>query len=211
MHTASNLPELYITVFSDYICPFCYIGNNRVVRLEEQYNLKINWCGLEIHPETPPEGMPASELGYTPKQWQQMMHTLQQLATEENINIRAHDFTTNSHKALLLAEAAKSCGKEIFYRLHNRLFHDYFSLGKNIGDEEVLRELANDSGIPEEIVEGAWTHKKFEARLKLNYQAAQKFGVSGTPTFIIGDQVISGAVPYQQLVRAAEETRNGDG
>ena len=200
MNTTTNPPELHITVFSDYICPFCYIGSNRVLRLNKKFNLKINWCGLEIHPETPPEGMPVYELGYPSEQWQQMMQSLQQLAADENIDIKPQNFTTNSHKALLLADAAKSCGREIFYRLHNELFHAYFCLGVNIGDEKELRTIACDSGIPEAIIDDAWANEKFENRLNLNYQAAKKFGVSGTPTFIIGDNVISGAVPYQQLL-----------
>ena len=43
-------PELRISVFSDYSCPFCYIGSRRLRRLGERYDLKVNWCGLEIHP-----------------------------------------------------------------------------------------------------------------------------------------------------------------
>mgnify|MGYP001821638697 FL=1 len=44
------LPELKVTVYSDYICPFCYVGNHRLQRLRDSYELKINWCLLEIHP-----------------------------------------------------------------------------------------------------------------------------------------------------------------
>ena len=49
-------PTLLATVFSDYICPFCYVGDVRLDRLREYYELKISWCFVEIHPETPAEG-----------------------------------------------------------------------------------------------------------------------------------------------------------
>src|SRR3989344_3617893 len=135
-------PELKVTVFSDYICPFCYIGSRRLLRLNDDYDLKINWCGLEIHPDTPAEGMPIARLGYPTEQWAQMMAALRKLAEEENIELGEHDFTTNSRKALLLSEAAKQAGREVFYALHERLFHAFFSEGKNIGDEQVLVALA---------------------------------------------------------------------
>ena len=56
--SATEKPVLLATVFSDYICPFCYIGDLRLDRLREHFDLKINWMLLEIHPETPAGGMP---------------------------------------------------------------------------------------------------------------------------------------------------------
>ena len=52
----TDKPELLVTVFTDYICPFCYVGDVRLERLRTDYDLKINWCFLEIHPETPSTG-----------------------------------------------------------------------------------------------------------------------------------------------------------
>ncbi len=63
--TDSSKPTLLATVFTDYICPFCYVGDVRLDRLREHFDLKINWCFLEIHPETPAEGMDTSALGYS--------------------------------------------------------------------------------------------------------------------------------------------------
>ena len=71
--TISDKPELRISVFSDYICPFCYIGHHRLMQLRDKYDLRINWRLIEIHPETPSEGQPVSGLGYGEEQWQRMM------------------------------------------------------------------------------------------------------------------------------------------
>lgn len=198
-------PELKISVFSDYICPFCYIGSRRVLRLNDTYDVKINWCGLEIHPDTPATGMPVSKLGYAPEQWQAMMATLTAMAAEEGLSLKTHDFTTNSRRALLLAEAAKAAGRERFYAVHERLFSAYFSDGLNIGDADVLRELAAECGLESERVEAAWTDPRYGQRLDINLRHAVELEVRGTPTYVFGTRLLVGAVPETELRQAAAE------
>ena len=196
-------PELKVSVFSDYICPFCYIGSRRLLRLGNEYDLKVDWCSIEIHPETPAAGMPIEQLGYPQEQWVQMMSALGVMAHEEGIELDAHKFTTNSHRALLLAEAAKQQGRDMFYAVHERLFHEFFSQGKNIGDEQVLRELAGELGLTEAVVEDAWSNPAYEERLKLNFRRARELGIRGTPTYVFGGELLVGAVPYAELRSAA--------
>lgn len=198
-------PELLVTVFSDYICPFCYIGNVRLARLGDEYDLKVNWCMVEIHPETPAQGRPVEDLGYPPAQWDAMMGELGAMAQSEAIVIRPHTFTTNSHQALLLAEAAKEQGRAVFYALHNRLFKAYFGDGLNIGDADVLRQLAVDSGVTPETVERAWTDPHYPTRLHHNLKAAQELEVTGTPTFFVGTRKLTGALSVETLRHAAHE------
>ena len=169
--SGTSKPVLLATVFTDYICPFCYIGDVRLDRLREHFDLKINWCFLEIHPDTPAEGMPTSSLGYDDPRWQQMTDNLSTMAREEGIDFRPHDFTTNSHKSLLLAEATREAGVDIFYRLHRRLFEAFFTEGLNIGDEAVLRDIAHQVGVPDDVISSAWSDTRYEQRLK-DYQAA---------------------------------------
>ena len=196
-------PELKVTVFSDYICPFCYVGDARLNRLRADYDLKVNWCFLEIHPETSPRGEPVASLDYPSETWQRMMTTLREMAEEENLPLLDHDFTTNSRSALLLAEAAKYIDRDVFYRLHKRLFEAYFSEGQNIGDRDCLRRLALDAGMSEEQIEAAWQDPVVAGRLQLYMKAAGDLGVKATPTYFIGEQRLDGAVPVEQLVQAA--------
>ncbi len=196
-------PELKVTVFSDYICPFCYVGDARLNRLRADYDLKVNWCFLEIHPETSPRGEPVASLNYPSETWQRMMSTLREMAEEENLSLLDHDFTTNSRSALLLAEAAKYIDRDVFYRLHKRLFEAYFSEGQNIGDRDCLRRLALDAGMSEEQIEAAWQDTVVAGRLQLYMKAAGDLGVKATPTCFIGEQRLDGAVPVEQLVQAA--------
>jgi len=201
---AVSKPELKVTVFSDYICPFCYIGDARLKRLRASFELKANWCFLEIHPETSPQGQSVSSLNYPAETWKAMMATLRQMAEEENLPLREHDFTTNSRSALQLAEAAKIINPAVFYRLHARLFEAFFSAGRNIGDRDCLRSLALDAGMTEAQIESAWQDEAVSKRLRQYRKAAQELRVQATPTFFIGERRLDGAVPIEQLFQAAE-------
>jgi len=199
-------PELKLSVFSDYICPFCYIGHHRIQKLKRDYDLKINWCLIEIHPETPDTGMPTTDLNYSDQQWQGIVNSLNLLIDEDQLPFRhEHQFTTNSHKALLLAEACKPLGAETFYKIHNRLFEAFFVDMLNIGDEAILRQIAKECEIPENTVDEALTNNnELEKHLKLYLQYASQAQVTGVPTTIIGQESISGVPSVSSLQQAAE-------
>lgn len=198
-------PELLVTAFSDYICPFCYVGDARLNRLREAFRVKINWCLLEIHPETPPEGQSVGELGYDPETWERLMAALDVLAAEESLQFAEHTFTANSHRALLLAEAAKELGAASFYPLHRALFEAFLRDGRNIGDETVLRAIIEEQGLEQSLGDQAWTDPRFEDNLKRYRLAAAQLEVRATPTFFVGQQRLDGAVPFDELWQAAQQ------
>lgn len=196
-------PQLKLAVLSDYICPFCYIGYLRLEKLRAHFDLVINWALVEIHPDTPVEGKPIEQLGYSPKKLDGMLGELTAMARAEGIELSPQTFTANSHKALLLAEAAKQDGPDVFYCLHRRLFESFFVEGQNIGDPQVLVTLADECGVPPETVEKAWTDPAYSDRLQRNLAAAVKSGATGTPTFFIGEKTLTGAVSDETLLAAA--------
>lgn len=200
-----KLPELKVTVFSDYICPFCYVGHHRLQRLRDSYDLKINWCFLEIHPETSAEGEAIDSLEYPSEQWQQMMANLERIASEEHIPLSELSFITNSKDALLLSEAAKQCGSDRFYSLHEKLFTAYFVDAKNIGDRDVLRTIASDCNIDADVVESAWSDERYPQRLLHNFDLARRYAVQSVPSFIFGERVLTGVVTESIFRDAAEQ------
>jgi predicted DsbA family dithiol-disulfide isomerase len=202
--SVTGKPELLATVFTDYICPFCYVGDVRLDRLREDYDLRINWCFLELHPDTPAEGMDTSCLGYPDPKWQQMMDNLSRLAEEEGITFRPQTFTTNSHNALLLAEAAREDGADVFYGLHRRLFEAFFTDGQNIADESVLEKLASEAGVSNGVLSRAWADVRYEERLEQYRAAARELNVSATPTIFFSEQQrIDGALSLDVFKKAA--------
>jgi predicted DsbA family dithiol-disulfide isomerase len=200
-----TLPELKITVYSDYICPFCYLGHHRLKRLRDSYDLKINWCFLEIHPETAKEGEPIDSLNYPSEQWQLMLANLQRIAEEENIALAKLSFITNSKDALLLAEASKQCGANIFYSLHEKLFSAYFVNSKNIADRNVLKKIAESCNIAKEIIDSAWSDEKYQQRLLENFNSARKHNIQSVPSFVFGDRVLTGVVAEATFRDATKE------
>jgi len=205
-------PTLNISVLSDYICPFCYIGHLRLAVLRQHYDLKINWCFIEIHPETPVPGHSTLKLNYSTEHWNNLLQNLQQLADEEGVQLCEQSFIANSRKALLLSEASKSLGADVFYPLHEAIFNACFIEGRNIGEESVLRDIARQQKIPDSLLEQAWSVPHADGQADsvppplLRYlQYAGALQAKSVPTFIIGKQLLNGVVSRQQLLDAAAE------
>jgi predicted DsbA family dithiol-disulfide isomerase len=198
-------PKKRITVFSDYICPFCYIGDLRLAKLAKGTAFEIDWRFMEIHPDTPAEGMALSDLGYPQEHWDMLMTNLQRMARQEKVTLAERKFTTNSHKAMLLAESARQREPQAFKALHSRLFEAYFVEAQNIGNVEVLKKLAVESGVSEATVNAAWSDEAYENKLRENLEAAALLEITGTPTFVYEDQILSGAVPTGMLAELLVE------
>lgn len=201
----SNLPEINVTVYSDYICPFCYVGHHRLMRLKNEYELKINWCFLEIHPENSAQGEPVTDLDYSSEFWDELMRNLKRIAEEENIPLAEHTFTTNSKDASLLSEASKQLGRETFYQLHEKLFTAFFVDKRNIGDRNILRDIAKECGINDQIIDAAWTEEKYQQRLLENLNHAKRHKIKSVPTFIFGERVLTGVVDEAVMREAAAD------
>ena len=186
------------------------MGERRLARLGEEFDLRVERRFLEIHPGTPAEGRPVSELGYPPDRWARMMENLERMGKAEGIVFSERTFTTNSHKALLLAEAAKEEGSVVFEALNEGLFRAYFTEGKNIGDPLVLRDVAKAAGVPAGRLEQAWSDAAFEERLDRDREAAERIGITGIPVFIVdGRWILEGAVPVEMLREAAKRISDG--
>jgi predicted DsbA family dithiol-disulfide isomerase len=97
-----------ITVFSDFICPFCYIGIHNLRRLQPDFDLEIQWRGFQIHPEWPAEGIPAEQfyraMGEARRKgaWQM----IESMAAEAGLEMRPPSVLANSYPALAAQEFA---------------------------------------------------------------------------------------------------------
>ena len=196
-------PELKVTVFSDYICPFCYVGYHRLMKLQDTFDLKIHWCFIEIHPENSALGESTSSLSYPSEQWVKLMSGLKKVAKEENIPIFEHNFTTNSKDAIILSEATKSLGKEIFYNLHEKIFSRFFIDAKNIGDRNILESIATECGIEQSFVRATWHNETIQKSILNNVNYAKKYDIQSVPSFVFGKKVLTGVVAESAMRQAA--------
>jgi len=198
--------KVRIVVFSDYICPFCYIGYYRVEQLKEKFDLEVEWRPFEIHPETPKEGTELSKLPF-PKEYLEMMKAnIKRLADDVGVIFKLSDKLPNSRMALFLSEFARKKGK--FDEFHKLVFDSYWKDGKDIGDQELLLGLAESLGFNRnEILEYIDSEEPLK-ELKRSLNELRKYGINGVPTFIIGDKIVVGAQPYEvfeKVIRKALE------
>ena len=198
--------KVKIVVYSDYICPFCYIGFYRVEQLKEKFDLDVEWRPFEIHPETPKEGTELNNLPF-PKEYLEMMKAnVKRLADDVGVTFKLTDKLPNSRMALYLSEFARKKGK--FDEFHKLIFDSYWKDGKDIGDQALLLDLADSIGFNRnEILEYIDSEEPFK-ELKKSLRELRKYGINGVPTFIIGDKIVVGAQSYEvfeKVIRKALE------
>jgi predicted DsbA family dithiol-disulfide isomerase len=184
---------LKVTLFSDFICPFCYIGFHTLRKMQQEFDLDVDWRGFQIHPDWPATGIPAEKIygaqGSDARKagWER----ISSMATEIGLTMRPPSVLTNSHNALAACEYAVAASKG--EEFEERVFRAYFGEGSNIGDVEVLKKLAGDIGLDPAQVVDAIASPEVQLKLKNNAIVAHQHGVSGVPTFFIGNYPLVGA------------------
>jgi predicted DsbA family dithiol-disulfide isomerase len=180
-------------MFSDFICPFCYIGFETARRLQPEFGFTIEWKGFQIHPEWPTAGMAAAEYrrGMDPETRRMMWARIAALGETVGLQMKSPELLANSRLALEAAEYAKENGKsEIF---EERVFRAYFDENLNIGSLSVLCDLGVEAGLDRDELGLALESNRYQSRLKDNAIAARERGVDGVPTFFLGDYPLVGA------------------
>lgn len=190
-----------LLVFSDYVCPFCYLAVRVVQRLSQEYEIEVVWKNYEIHPQTPLAGEPVSDLG---EEAQVESRLLCELDAERGPRIRLPPVVANSHLAHEAAEFAREQGK--FPELHCRLFRAYFEQGLNIGDPAVLVQVGVECGLDPTALGQAVREHRYHDRIEQVLREKIWYGVYGTPTFVLGRYKIVGPQRYevfQEVMRRA--------
>jgi predicted DsbA family dithiol-disulfide isomerase len=204
-----------IAMFSDFVCPFCYIGFRTMRNLKRELDFELEWRGFEIHPERPPTGLPTERV-YGPPDSElrkAVWARVSSLADAARLAMKSPEILANSHAALLAAEYACDAGAGHAEAFEEQVYRAYFERGANIGDLEVLKRAAAEAGLDPQAVAEATQSPKYELRLRNNALVARSRGVSGVPTFFIGDFPLVGAqsedVMRMLIARAAQRSNAG--
>jgi predicted DsbA family dithiol-disulfide isomerase len=201
--------SLKLQMFSDFICPFCYIGFKTARKVAPDFGLEIEWRSFQIHPEWPAEGMPASEYrrGMDPQARRAIWARIEAMAETAGFTMKSPEVYANSRLALEANEFACECGKQDAFE--ERVYRAYFNEGLNIGLRGVVMDLAADVGIDRGDLDAALESNRYSLRLKNNALVARQRGVDGVPTFFLGDYPLVGAqsedVMRQVLGRYAQK------
>ena len=187
--------KLKIIVYSDYICPFCYVGFYRIKKLKEEFDFEVEWRSFELHPETPKRGVLVDKLPFAKEYLEMVMINVKRLADEVGIKFTFSGKLPNSRLALFVSEFARKKGK--FNEFHELIFDTYWKEGQDIGDQTLLLDLAESIGLEKNEVLDYIESDEPLNRLKKYSLELGGYGINGVPTFFIGDRVVVGAQPYE--------------
>jgi predicted DsbA family dithiol-disulfide isomerase len=187
-----------LEVFSDYVCPWCYLGTARLERLKKEHGVQVKFVHFPLHPETPAEGKSLEALfagrGYDiPKMQAQMRARM----AAEGLPYGERKMTFNSRLAQELAKWAEAQpGGEA---IHDALFRAYFVDGRNIGEPEVLIEVVKQLNLDEVQARNVIENRTHRAAVDADWEKSRRYGVTGVPTFVMGGRGLVGAQPYEAL------------
>jgi len=182
-----------VTVYYDYICPFCYLGTKRILGLSKEFNLTIDWKGIEIHPEFPPQGKKRTK---TLKS-KSFAETIREMAKEDNIEIKLPGYATNSRLSLEASEFAKIKGK--FLEFHIGIYEAYFLEGRNIGDIEIVLDIGEKAGLHRSDLVECLNKRTMFDNIEANKKEAEDNIILGVPTFIFGNFPVHGNQSTQTM------------
>jgi predicted DsbA family dithiol-disulfide isomerase len=196
--------KITIKMFSDYICPFCYLGIVIIEKLKSRFDIEIEHIGIEIHPETPEEGVDVRRLIAETDPMYEMYEHVKSRGKEYGLNFCDVPVLPNSRKALIVGEYARQAGKNEEFT--TEIFKAYLEECFDIGKEEVIFEIAKRVGLSEQEVKDALKNTLYQKSLAENCANAGKLDVWSVPTFIINDSYrITGAQSEQTFKELFEK------
>lgn len=195
---------IQIKVYSDYVCPFCYLGEQQLKEvLEEEPELKVEteWMPFELRPFPTPTLKPEDE--YLPRVWKSSVYPM---AEDLGVEIKLPTISPQpyTHLAFEGYQYALEEGKGEAYT--HRLFEAFFKENKDIGDIEVLTQLADEVGLAPQAYRKAVESREYKEQHRQALQEAQQYGIRAVPTFQIGNRLYQGMIPKEQLRKLLKES-----
>lgn len=211
----AEVPCLELHVVSDVICPWCFVGKRHLDEAlanlrAEGLQLRVRWRPYELNPGMAKEGMERRE--YRARKFgslerSQMLDAQVALAGKaDGINFR-HDLmqrtpnTFDAHRLIWLADR-----QGVQDAVVEALFEAYFTEGRDVGDQEVLIDIAAQSGLDRSLVQGFLRSHDGTDEVKKEIQWAQRADVHSVPTFAMHGQVLfAGAQPATVMAEVFRE------
>lgn len=204
-----------LDIFSDPVCPWCYIGKanlDRALEAAPEHAFQIEWHPFQLNPGMPAEGVDRAEyleakFGGKAKAVE-IYARVEQAAREAGLTI---DFSTirrmpNTLNAHRLIHWAGLEGRQT--AIVSALFRAYWREGRDIGQTATLVDIAEAAGMDRALTERLLATDEDSDALKARDIHARERGVTGVPCFIIGNQyVVSGAQPPQVWADVIAELR----
>ena len=168
--------------------------------------MRVKWVHFPLHPETPAEGRSLEDLfagrGYDiPKMQAQMRARMQ--AEGLPYGTRTHTYNSRLAQELGTWADTRPGGEAI----HDALFKAYFVDARNIGDPEVLVEIAASVGLPAGEAREVIEKRTHQDAVDADWAKSRQYGVTGVPTFVAGNRGVVGAQPYEVLEELVKQAK----
>ena len=210
------MPSVNIDIVSDVMCPWCYIGKKRleqaIEKLPEGIEVDIRWRPYQLDPTLPKEGKDReqylSEKFGGSQQAKQIYANIVDAGREENIpfDFEAIAVSPNTLDAHRIIRWAASEAPGVQDRLVDLLFKAFFIEGKNIGDNDVLLNAAEQAGMDRAITESLLVGQADCLEVEQEIEIARKMGVTGVPCFILDNKyAVMGAQAADVLSNAIND------
>jgi predicted DsbA family dithiol-disulfide isomerase len=171
--------------------------------LRQAYDVETRYLFFPLHPETPPEGQSMASLyagrNVDPDAIYQRMRRLMEA---EGLPYGKRTHTYNSRLAQELGKWADTKGAEPF---HDAMYRAYFVDARNIGDPEVLIEIATANGLPADEARQVLAERRFSDAVDADWEKARGWGITAVPTFVADKYGVVGAQPYEVLAQMLEK------
>jgi predicted DsbA family dithiol-disulfide isomerase len=209
--------KLLIDVWSDIVCPWCYIGKRRLEAALALFprgaDVEVTWRAFELDPSAPPvrdsrvshaERL-AKKYGMSVSKAEAAIQNMTQVAAADGLEFHFEKTrsgnTFDAHRVLHLAleRGVQDAVKE-------RLLRGYMTEGVAIGEREALVELAGQAGLDREEVRAMLAGTQYADEVRADEEQARRLGISGVPFFVIGGRyTVSGAQPASVLQGVLEK------
>jgi predicted DsbA family dithiol-disulfide isomerase len=201
-----------IEIWSDVVCPWCYIGKRRfeeaLSKFEHKDEVEVVWRSYQLDPSTPTKSgqsvtdMLASKYGVSRQQAAAMNDRVTTIAAEVGLDYHLenaqHSNTFDAHRLIHLG---KKHG--IQDTVKERLMRAYFVEGQAVGEVDTLVKLAAEVGIDREEARAVLETNEFADEVRADETRARMFGITGVPFFAIDEKFgISGAQPSEVFTEA---------
>ena len=206
-----------IEIWSDVVCPWCYIGKRRLEtalgRTGHGDDIEVVYRSFQLDPAAPrvPEQTVAESLGAKygggPEAGQQMVERVEAVAAEEGLLFRLGEAkrvnTIDAHRLLHLALAQG--GPALQGTLKEELLAAYFLRAENVADHDLLRRTADKAGLDTDRVEQVLGSDEYADAVEADIREAAGLGATGVPFFVIDRKYgVSGAQPAEAFVQVLE-------
>lgn len=195
-----------VTVYTDYVCPFCLLAEQVLSEAIGGREISISWRAFELRPDPVPTLRP--EDPYLPKVWTKSVYPL---AESLGVPIRLPSISPQPRTAKAFELLAMAQDKGLDHPYSMRVLRAFFQEDRDIGDPEVLIELAEDAGLdPNEarraLESGAYAERHREALR----HAHEDMEITSVPTIVVGERVFRGAPRLDELRQAIDQLGRAD-